>query len=86
MSIITSYQEERALEQPRAESARLATVHTVDSARGLALILDGEQESDGKYYQCNTGMSYHAGDRVLVQKVSGSYVVICRIGKPPAES
>lgn len=84
--IIRSYQEERSLEQPRAEPARLATVYTIDPARGLALILDGEAGSDGKYYQCNTGMRYQPGDRVLVQKVSGSYVVVCRIGKPSAET
>ena len=84
MSIISSYQEEKALERPRTEAARLATVAAADPARGLTLVLDGEQISDGKYYPCSDGGLFRIGDRVLVQKVSGSYVVICRIGRPAA--
>jgi len=81
--IIRSYQEEKSLERKEPEAARLATVDYVGS-RGLQLIFDGESSSDGKYYLCNNGIKYQYGDRVLVQKVGGSYIVVCREGRPDA--
>lgn len=81
--IIKNYQEEQSLEQPQPEAARLATVSYVGSS-GLLLVFDGEQASDGKYYLCNNGIKYQSGDRVLVQKVGGSYIVVCRVGRPDA--
>lgn len=79
--IIGSYQEERELERQQPEASRLATVSSVGS-KGLRIIFDGETSSDGKYYRCNSSASYRSGDRVLVQKVGGSYVVVCPIGSP----
>lgn len=79
--IIKSYQEEQALKIPQPEASRLATVDAVGT-NGLRIILDGETVSDGKYYLCNSSAKYVKGNRVLVQKVGGSYVVICPIGKP----
>lgn len=81
--IIKNYQEEQALVQPQPEAARLATVSYVGGS-GLLLVFDGEQASDGKYYLCNNGIRYQSGDRVLVQKVGGSYIVVCRVGRPDA--
>jgi len=81
VSIIESYQQEQALEQPKPEAARLATVEVVWSD-GLQLKFDGEEQSDGKSYLCNNGIKYQSGDRVLVQKVGGSYIVVCRVGRP----
>lgn len=79
--IIGSYQEEQELNPPQPEAARLATVDAVGSS-GLRIIFDGETSSDRKYYRCNSSASYEKGDRVLVQKVGGSYVVVCPIGTP----
>lgn len=79
--MINNYQEEQALKQPEPEAARLATVYDW-WGDGLQLIFDGETESDGKHYKCNANHWFQAGDRVLVQKVGGSYVVICKIGGP----
>ncbi len=81
--IIESYQQEKALEQPGPGAARLAVVDYVGSS-GLQLIFEGEDTSDGKYYLCNNGIKYQVGDRVLVQKVGGSYIVVCRVGRPDA--
>lgn len=81
MSMIESYQQEQTLERPQPEAARLATVDYVGSS-GLQLIFDGETYGDGKYYLCNNGIKYQSGDRVLVQKVGGSYIVVCRVGRP----
>lgn len=83
--IIGSYQEEKELELPQPEAARLATVQTVGT-NGLRIIFDGETASNGKDYLCNTAIKYKPGDRVLVQKVGGSYIVVCTIGKPTANS
>lgn len=79
--MVQNYQEERALAQPEPEAARLATVYDWWSD-GLELIFDGETQSDGKHYPCNANHWFSVGDRVLVQKVGGSYVVICKIGGP----
>lgn len=79
--IIGSYQAEKELELPQPEAARLATVDAVGT-NGLRLIFDGETASDGKYYRCNPGLRYQTGNRVLVQSVGGSYVVVCKIGAP----
>lgn len=83
MSMIESYQQEQTLERPQPEAARLATVDYVGNS-GLQLIFDGETYGDGKYYLCNNGIKYQGGDRVLVQKVGGSYIVVCRVGRPDA--
>ncbi len=79
--MVKNYQEEQALKQPQPEAARLATVYDWWSD-GLQLIFDGEAESDMKHYPCNANHWFDVGDRVLVQKVGGSYVVICKIGGP----
>lgn len=82
--MINNYQEQKELEQPQPTSAALATVAAVQGG-GLLLQFDGETASDGKSYLCNTGIKFEAGDRVLTQKVGGSYIVICRIGVPITE-
>lgn len=79
--IIESYQQERALEQPVPEAAKLAEVLAVWSD-GLEILMEGDSESDDKHYLCNDSIKYQPGDRVLVQKVGGSYIVVCRIGAP----
>lgn len=81
MNMVQNYQEEQELRRREPEAARLATVSHVGWS-GLELIFDGEQQSDGKLYLCNNGIKYQIGDRVLVQKVGGSYIVVCRVGEP----
>lgn len=79
--IITSYQEEQQIPRPEPQSAKLATVKSV-GASGLSVQFDGETSYDQVQYVCNTGQVFKYGDRVLVQKVGGSYVVVCSIGTP----
>lgn len=57
----------------------LATVGTRTTA-GVTLILDGQTEATTKRYKSiSTGVTLAAGNRVLVARISGTYLVIGRI-------
>ena len=62
----------------------LATVANVNSS-GLTLIMDGELEATTKRYKYMTSgyADPAAGDRVVVMKMSGTFVVLGRIGSSP---
>lgn len=64
-----------------APSFDLATVGAVYSD-GLSLIFDGSTSASQKHYKCNTSISFKAGDRVKISKISGSYVVDYVVGSP----
>lgn len=49
---------------------------------GVSLIFPGQTEATDKHYRCNPDVTFAGGDRVLIARVSGSYVVLCKIGKP----
>lgn len=51
-------------------------------ADGVSLIFPGQTAATAKHYKCNTAVTLAAGDRVLITRVSGSVVVICKIGDP----
>lgn len=54
----------------------LATVYAVDSV-GIRLIFDGQTAASQKKYRVlQTGAVIYAGDRVVVMKQSGTYVVL----------
>ena len=59
----------------------LATVGAVYDD-GLSIILEGQTEATTKHYKCNTSISFKAGDRVKISKISGSYVVDYVVGIP----
>jgi len=56
----------------------LATIGTVSSS-GVTLIFDGQTTETAKSYKRLASYSPSAGQRVLVAKLSGSYVVLGRI-------
>ena len=57
------------------------TLATIVSIGTSGIVLDfGEKE-----YACNQGIKFVVGQRVLVEKRSGTYVVICPIGAPSTE-
>ena len=56
----------------------MATVGAVSSS-GITLKFDGQTEATAKQYKRNKSITFSAGDRVLVAKVCGTYVVICAI-------
>ena len=59
----------------------LATIGTKDTA-GVPLIFPGQTEATAKHYRCNPDVTFAAGNRVLIARVSGSYVVLCKVGTP----
>lgn len=57
------------------------TIATIVNVSDTGIVLDfGEKE-----YSCNQGIKFSAGQRVLVEKRSGTYIVICPIGPPAKE-
>lgn len=64
---------------PRAELL-LATVSTVAGA-GISLLIDGTNAPTQKYYRrLANGQTLRVGDRVLVAKLSGTYIVLGKVG------
>lgn len=52
----------------------LATVGAVYDD-GLTLIFDGQTEASQKHYKRNTAVTFSAGQRVKIVKMSGTYIV-----------
>ena len=86
--ITINYQEEERGKTKSTENPEFAVVTSVDDM-GLQLIFDGEIYPTKKKYKFNTSYSFNVGDRVKVNKQSGSYVVEYPLGSasytlPPA--
>ena len=52
----------------------LATVYAV-SGSTARLTFDGSSAPSTKYYKCNKAVTFKAGDRVKVCRISGTYIV-----------
>lgn len=66
--------------RPSSGDLLVATVGSVSSA-GVTLVFPGEgAPTQKRYKRVITGQTLNAGDRVLAAKISGSYVVIGKIG------
>ena len=57
----------------------LGTISSYESESGLALIIDGETEPTAKKYKFIANYVPVANDRVLIEEVGDSYVVIGRV-------
>lgn len=57
----------------------LATIDTCDSSTGSTLIFDGTDTPSTKRYKRIGSGTYAPGARVLVAKISGTYLVLGRI-------
>ena len=69
-------------EEIAAQSKELAigTVSSVSSG-GINISIDGDTQGTKKY-TCNRAQAFRSGDRVLLGRESGTWVVICKIGTP----
>lgn len=67
-----------------SDGAPLLSLATVGAkyTDGVSLIFPGQTEATAKHYRCNADVTFAAGNRVLLARVSGSYVVLCRVDKP----
>ena len=79
--MIDGISEAQDVQEEQNLDARLATVGTVYTD-GLTLIFDGQEAATEKHYKCNTSVTFKAGDRVKVARISGSYVVEYVVGAP----
>ena len=57
----------------------LGKISEVDNANGIKLIIDGESEATTKKYHYLASYVPAAGDRVLIEEISDSYVVIGKV-------
>lgn len=64
---------------------QIATVAEV-AEDGVSLLFDGADAPTEKHYRVNVSSKLSAGDRVVIQSISGSYVVICAIGSPSGDT
>lgn len=78
--IVDDYQEKQRLEKENESSVvhSIAKVGSVSSS-GLTLIFPGQSLATGKRYKYNKSVTFNAGDTVYIVKVSGTYIVVCKI-------
>lgn len=76
--------EEENLPTP-SEPPSLAIVGSVDYENGVTLIFPGAQGESAKYYKCNATVKLAPGQRVRIEKISGSFVAAYPIGTPARE-
>ena len=74
------YQAERQIESERGKRQvhEIAQVSAVYSD-GVSLIFAGESTGSTKHYPANKDVTFKSGDKVLIYKVRGTYVMVCRI-------
>lgn len=74
--MIKSYQEQQRLAAKPQPETMLARIGSYNSESSTAtLIFPGETIPTIKAYKCNSGMTFEAGQRVRIAKISGTYVV-----------
>lgn len=61
----------------------LGTISQFDNNSGVKLIIDGEEDPTTKKYAFLSTYSPTAGDRVLIEEISDSYVVLGAVSKTP---
>lgn len=57
----------------------LGKVQAVDNTNGLSILLDSETEATTKDYKYLASYVPAVGDRVLIEQISGTYVIIGKI-------
>lgn len=74
------YQGRRRTEGENIQMSALFRVGIVGAvySDGLTIRFPGEDTAGTKRYRYNLDGTFSAGDRVLLGRVSGSYVAICR--------
>ena len=64
----------------------LGTISAVDSVNGLQLIIDGEDDPTTKKYTYMASYVPSANDRVLIEEIGGSYVIMGKVISDVASS
>lgn len=61
----------------------LGTIATVSDSEGVTIVIDGETEATNKKYLWLAPYYPTVGDRVLIEEISGSYVVLGAVVNTP---
>lgn len=69
-------QNEKAGKSASPSELLIASVGNYDSSWGATLILPGSTTPTTKRFKSIFGLTISSGDRVLVAKISGTYVII----------
>lgn len=74
------YQEQKEIENENKARPNhsIATVSGVYSD-GISLIFAGQTEAGEKHYPYNRDVTFSSGDKVVIIKASGTYVILCRL-------
>ena len=70
---------QRAGNERQPVELRLATIDSYSSSSGSTLIFDGETTATTKRYKKLSNASLGNGYRVLVPKISGTYIILGRV-------
>lgn len=70
---------EKAGAEAQPVELRLATIASYNSTSGSTLIFDGETEPTTKRYKRLYSFNGAANNRVLVAKISGTYIILGRV-------
>ena len=64
----------------------IGTVGAIETTKGLSLIIDGETSPTTKEYYYLSSYAPVTGDRVLIEEINGTYIVIGKINNSVQDS
>ena len=78
--MLNNWQEQKELESENSQTSAALTGGIVEwvYTDGLTIRFAGEPKAGKKRYPYNKDCVFGQGDRVLLGRVAGSYVIICR--------
>ena len=78
--MLNTWQEQKEAEQENSQTSAVLTVGIIGTVYtdGVTIRFPGESSASSKRYPYNRDAILNAGDRVLLGRVAGSYVIICR--------
>lgn len=78
--MLNTWQEQKEAEQENSRTSAVLTVGIIGAVYtdGATIRFPGESSASSKRYPYNRDAVLSAGNRVLLGRVAGSYVIICR--------
>lgn len=77
--ILQTYQEEREIQEAPETDVLIGTITSVGQ-NGVRVQFDGSSAAASKDYPRNTGLVLAIGQRVILQKINGEFVVMAPVG------
>lgn len=70
----------RLLKKSANDAQHAAAVVAAADAEGITLFFDGSDTPSGKKYLYNAAIAFSPGDRVILDRVAGTWIVAYKIG------